>query len=207
MSGHVFSSESVTEGHPDKICDAVSDAVLDALLKQDPNSRVACETMVKTGYAIVAGEVTSKAVVEYPEIIRQTIREIGYTSSDMGFDADTCAVLSAVEQQSPDISLGVTAGEGLHNEQGAGDQRGADLGQVGPAEGRGQVASGQLALLAREGPAAVVEADRLDAVARQEGDVGAGAAADVDGAHGAALAAAHPAHEVAGPVLGTGAAA
>jgi len=122
MPGHVFSSESVTEGHPDKICDAVSDAILDALIAQDPHARVACETMVKTGYAIVAGEVTANATVEIPKIVRDTIRDIGYTDSSMGFDADTCAILSALEQQSPDISQGVSAGEGLYKEQGAGDQ-------------------------------------------------------------------------------------
>lgn len=122
MAKTLFTSESVTEGHPDKICDNVSDAVLDALLDQDPHSRVACETMVKTGYAIIAGEVTSKAIVDLPTIVRKTISDIGYTDSEMGFDADTCAVLSAVEQQSPDISQGVTAGAGLHKEQGAGDQ-------------------------------------------------------------------------------------
>ncbi|MEM7605252.1 MAG: methionine adenosyltransferase [Myxococcota bacterium] len=122
MAGHLFTSESVTEGHPDKICDNVSDAVLDACLKQDPRSRVACETMVKTGYAIVAGEITTKATLDVPTIVRNTIRDIGYTSSDMGFDADTCAVLTAVEQQSPDISQGVTKGQGIDKEQGAGDQ-------------------------------------------------------------------------------------
>lgn len=122
MAGQLFTSESVTEGHPDKVCDKVSDAVLDALLAQDPRARVACETMVKTGYAIIAGEITSKAVVDYPTIIRKAIREIGYTSSEMGFDADTCAVLCAVEQQSPDISQGVDVGKGLDKEQGAGDQ-------------------------------------------------------------------------------------
>ncbi|MCB9661652.1 MAG: methionine adenosyltransferase [Sandaracinaceae bacterium] len=122
MAGQLFTSESVTEGHPDKVCDKVSDAVLDALLAQDPRARVACETMVKTGYAIIAGEITSKAVVDYPTIIRKAIREIGYTSSDIGFDADTCAVLCAVEQQSPDISQGVDVGKGLDKEQGAGDQ-------------------------------------------------------------------------------------
>ena len=122
MAKTLFTSESVTEGHPDKICDNVSDAVLDALLAQDPHSRVACETMVKTGYAIVAGEITSKAIIDVPTIIRETIADIGYTHSDMGFDAGTCAVLAAVEQQSPDISQGVTAGAGLHKEQGAGDQ-------------------------------------------------------------------------------------
>ena len=122
MAGQLFTSESVTEGHPDKVCDKVSDAVLDALLAQDPRSRVACETMVKTGYAIIAGEITSKAVIDYPTVIRKAIRDIGYTSSEMGFDADTCAVLCAVEQQSPDISQGVDVGKGLDKEQGAGDQ-------------------------------------------------------------------------------------
>ncbi len=122
MAKHVFTSESVTEGHPDKICDTVSDSILDACLKDDPTSRVACETMVKTGYAIVAGEITTKAILDVPALVRKAIRDIGYTSSDMGFDADTCAVLTAVEQQSPDISQGVTEGEGLHKEQGAGDQ-------------------------------------------------------------------------------------
>jgi S-adenosylmethionine synthetase len=122
MAGYLFTSESVSEGHPDKVCDAVSDAVLDAILTQDKHARVACETMVKTGYAIVAGEITTSARVDFPEVIRGAIREIGYTSSDVGFDANTCAVLTAVEQQSPDISQGVTAGAGLHKEQGAGDQ-------------------------------------------------------------------------------------
>lgn len=122
MAGHLFTSESVTEGHPDKICDNVSDAVLDACLKADPKSRVACETMVKTGYAIVAGEITTKAVLDIPTIVRDTIRDIGYTSSDMGFDADTCAVLCAVEQQSPDIAQGVNKGQGIDKDQGAGDQ-------------------------------------------------------------------------------------
>jgi len=122
MAGYLFTSESVSEGHPDKVCDAVSDAVLDAILAQDKRARVACETMVKTGYAIVAGEITTTARVNYPEIIRAAIREIGYTSSDIGFDANTCAILTAVEEQSPDISQGVTAGQGLHKEQGAGDQ-------------------------------------------------------------------------------------
>jgi S-adenosylmethionine synthetase len=120
--GYLFTSESVTEGHPDKICDNVSDAILDALLAQDPRARVACETMVKTGYAIVAGEVTTKAIIEYPDVVRETIRDIGYTDSAMGFDAGTCAVLVAVERQSPDISQGVTAGQGLYKDQGAGDQ-------------------------------------------------------------------------------------
>ena len=122
MPGYLFTSESVTEGHPDKICDAISDSVLDAILAQDKLARVACETMVKTGYAIVAGEITTQAWVDLPEIVRNTIRDIGYTDSSMGFDASTCAVLSAIEKQSPDIAQGVSEGEGLHKEQGAGDQ-------------------------------------------------------------------------------------
>ncbi|MCB1071468.1 MAG: methionine adenosyltransferase, partial [Kiritimatiellae bacterium] len=99
MAGHLFTSESVTEGHPDKICDAVSDAVLDACLAQDPRSRVACETLVKTGFVVLAGEITTRAQLDYPAIVRKTIKEIGYTSSDMGFDAATCGILTAVEQQ------------------------------------------------------------------------------------------------------------
>jgi S-adenosylmethionine synthetase len=122
MAGYLFTSESVSEGHPDKVCDAISDAVLDACIEQDKHSRVACETMVKTGYAIVAGEITTQATLDVPALVRGAIRDIGYTSSDMGFDADTCAVLAAVEAQSPDISQGVTAGKGLYKEQGAGDQ-------------------------------------------------------------------------------------
>jgi S-adenosylmethionine synthetase len=122
MAGYLFTSESVSEGHPDKICDAISDSVLDAALAKDKHSRVACETMVKTGYAIVAGEITTSATLDVPKLVRAAIRDIGYTDSAMGFDADTCAVLTAIEQQSPDISQGVTAGQGLHKDQGAGDQ-------------------------------------------------------------------------------------
>ena len=122
LKDFLFTSESVSEGHPDKMCDQISDAILDALITDDPNCRVACESLVKTGMAVVAGEITSHAVVPYADIVRQTVREIGYTSSEMGFDADTCAVLIAVDRQSPDISQGVTEGEGLHKEQGAGDQ-------------------------------------------------------------------------------------
>ncbi|HEY2517171.1 MAG TPA: methionine adenosyltransferase [Polyangiaceae bacterium] len=122
MSRYRFTSESVTEGHPDKVCDAISDAVLDAILAQDPKARVACESLAKTGMVVLAGEITTDAVVEYPVVVRKTVRDIGYTSSHMGFDSETCAVLVAVEKQSPDISQGVTEGEGLHKEQGAGDQ-------------------------------------------------------------------------------------
>ncbi|MET0389680.1 MAG: methionine adenosyltransferase [Polyangiales bacterium] len=122
MAGYLFTSESVSEGHPDKICDAISDSVLDACLSVDKRSRVACETLVKTGFVVVAGEITTSAQFDYSKLVREAIREIGYTDSSMGFDADTCAVLTAVEQQSPDISQGVTQGEGLFKEQGAGDQ-------------------------------------------------------------------------------------
>ena len=122
MRRYQFTSESVTEGHPDKVCDQISDAILDTILTSDPKARVACETMVKTGYAIVAGEITTSAIVDYPAVIRNTIRDIGYTDSSMGFDGSTCAVLTAIEQQSPDIAQGVTEGSGLYKEQGAGDQ-------------------------------------------------------------------------------------
>jgi S-adenosylmethionine synthetase len=118
----IFTSESVSEGHPDKIADQVSDSILDAILSQDPKARVACETLVTTGMVIIAGEITTNAVINYSEIARSTIREIGYTDSEMGFDADTCAVLVSIDRQSPDISQGVSEGEGLHKEQGAGDQ-------------------------------------------------------------------------------------
>jgi S-adenosylmethionine synthetase len=118
----LFTSESVSEGHPDKVADQISDAILDAILAQDPAARVACETMVTTGMAVIAGEITTTAYADIPAIVRETIREIGYTSSDMGFDADSCAVLVSIDKQSPDISMGVTAGEGMFKEQGAGDQ-------------------------------------------------------------------------------------
>src|SRR6266568_5354566 len=118
----IFTSESVSEGHPDKVADQVSDAILDAILAQDPTARVACETLVTTGMAVIAGEITTNAVINYSEIARKTIKEIGYTDSEMGFDADTCAVLVSIDRQSPDISQGVSEGEGLHKEQGAGDQ-------------------------------------------------------------------------------------
>jgi S-adenosylmethionine synthetase len=122
MSRSLFTSESVTEGHPDKICDKISDAVLDAIIAADPTCRVACETLVKTGYVNLAGEITTSTYVNLPAIVRSTIREIGYTSSAMGFDADSCGVLVALEAQSPDIALGVE-GKGVYSdEQGAGDQ-------------------------------------------------------------------------------------
>ncbi len=119
---YLFTSESVSEGHPDKICDQISDAVLDALLEQDPKSRVALETLVKTGLVVLAGEVTTKAQIDYAQVARQAIKDIGYVDGDLGFDYKSCGVISAVEQQSPDISMGVSEGEGLHEEQGAGDQ-------------------------------------------------------------------------------------
>ena len=122
MAGHLFTSESVTEGHPDKMCDNISDAVLDACLEQDPRSRVACETLVKTGFVVLAGEITTRAKLDYPTIVRKTIKEIGYTSSGMGFDAATCGILVAVEEQSPDIAQGVDVGAGIDKDQGAGDQ-------------------------------------------------------------------------------------
>lgn len=123
-NNYLFTSESVTEGHPDKIADQISDAVLDALLTQDPKSRVACETLVTTGLIVVAGEVTTTARVDYQDIARQTVKKIGYDSSEKGFDYKTCGVMVTLDRQSPDISQGVTAGSGLHNqkEQGAGDQ-------------------------------------------------------------------------------------
>ncbi len=118
----LFTSESVSEGHPDKICDQISDGILDAHLAEDPDSRVACETLAKTGMIVIAGEITSKVQVSYAEVAREVVRNIGYTDSAMGFDANTCAILTAIERQSPDISQGVTEGEGLHKDQGAGDQ-------------------------------------------------------------------------------------
>jgi len=118
----LFTSESVAEGHPDKVCDQISDAVLDTLLAQDPASRVACEALIKSGLVVVAGEVTSRGRADYADIARRVIREIGYDSAEVGCDADACAVLTAVGQQSPDIAQGVSPGEGLFQEQGAGDQ-------------------------------------------------------------------------------------
>ncbi len=118
----LFTSESVTEGHPDKICDQVSDALLDAIYKDDPQARVAIETLTKTGFVVVAGEVTTKTYIDVQKVVRDTILEIGYDKPDYGFEGSTCGVLSAISEQSPDIAQGVNEGEGLHQEQGAGDQ-------------------------------------------------------------------------------------
>ena len=122
MSNFLFSSESVSEGHPDKVADQISDAVLDAILAQDPRGRVACETLVSTGLVVISGEITTKGHINYMEIARDTVRRIGYTDSDIGFDHKSCAVLTAINRQSPDIAQGVNEGEGLDLDQGAGDQ-------------------------------------------------------------------------------------
>src|SRR5215475_2257777 len=122
MSRSLFTSESVSMGHPDKMCDQISDAILDAMLAQDPRSRVACETLATTGLVVVAGEVTTAAQVDIPPLVRRVVQDVGYTDSAMGFDAGTCAVMVALGKQSQDISIGVSEGEGLHKEQGAGDQ-------------------------------------------------------------------------------------
>ena len=122
MARSLFTSESVSMGHPDKVADQVSDAVLDALLAQDPNSRVACETMVTTGICIIAGEITTTARVDYQDVVRDAIRGIGYTDDAFGINADTCAVMVSLDRQSPDIAQGVDDDKGLHVEQGAGDQ-------------------------------------------------------------------------------------
>ena len=106
-SNFLFTSESVTEGHPDKVADQISDHILDKMLEQDPKSRVACETLVTTGMAMIAGEITTTAYVDMPEVVRQTIKDIGYNNSSMGFDWETCAVLSTIDKQSPDIAMGV----------------------------------------------------------------------------------------------------
>ncbi len=122
MKNFLFTSESVTEGHPDKVADQISDAILDSILKDDPTGHVACETLVTTGMALIAGEITTTCYVDMPNVVRETIKEIGYTDSSMGFDCDTCAVIASIDKQSPDITIGVQEGEGLHKEQGAGDQ-------------------------------------------------------------------------------------
>ena len=119
---HLFTSESVAEGHPDKVADQISDAILDAMLAQDPYSRVAVETLLTTGMVLVAGEVTTDCYVDIPTVIRDTIRDIGYTNAEYGLDYHSCAVLTSIHEQSPDIAQGVLEGEGLHMEQGAGDQ-------------------------------------------------------------------------------------
>ncbi len=120
-SNFLFTSESVTEGHPDKVADQISDHVLDEIIGQDPKARVACETLVTTGMAMISGEITTSAYVDLPEVVRSTIKDIGYKNSSMGFDWETCAVLSTIDKQSPDIAMGVD-GTGLFKEQGAGDQ-------------------------------------------------------------------------------------
>ena len=120
--GHLFTSESVTMGHPDKVADLISDSVLDAIMAKDPGGRVACETLVTTGLVIVAGEITTKAYVDIASVTREAITKIGYTDPSSGFDAENCAVMVTIDQQSPDISQGVTQGKGLHKAQGAGDQ-------------------------------------------------------------------------------------
>ncbi len=117
-----FTSESVTEGHPDKVADRISDAILDAIIEKDKNCRVACETLVTTGLAFIAGEITTDCYVDMPQIVRETIRDIGYHSSKMGFDWQTCSVITSIDHQSPDIAQGVNIGEGLFKDQGAGDQ-------------------------------------------------------------------------------------
>ena len=122
MSRQLFTSESVSMGHPDKVADQISDAILDAILREDPMSRVACETLVTTGLCVVAGEITTNARIDYAQIARNTIKRIGYTDDRFGINGDTCAVMVTLDRQSPDISQGVSEGEGLHKEQGAGDQ-------------------------------------------------------------------------------------
>ena len=119
-NSHLFTSESVSEGHPDKVADQISDAILDAIFEQDPKARVACETLINTGMVVLSGEITTTAWVDMQEIVRNTVRNIGYTSSDMGFDADSCAVITSIDKQSPDIAMGVD--EDSEHEQGAGDQ-------------------------------------------------------------------------------------
>jgi S-adenosylmethionine synthetase len=122
MTNYLFTSESVSEGHPDKVADQISDAILDAILAQDPLARVGCETLVTTGMAMIAGEITTSAWIDMPDVVRQTIRSIGYNSSDMGFDWQSCAVLTSIDKQSPDIAQGVNEGSGIDLDQGAGDQ-------------------------------------------------------------------------------------
>lgn len=122
MSNYLFTSESVSEGHPDKVADQISDTVLDSIFEQDPSARVACETLINTGMVVISGEITTSAWVDMPQVVRDTIQEIGYTSSDMGFDAKSCAVLTCIDKQSSDIAQGVDEGTGIDLDQGAGDQ-------------------------------------------------------------------------------------
>ncbi len=122
MSRHLFTSESVSMGHPDKMADQISDSILDAMLEQDPRSRVACETLITTGLVVVAGEITTKANIDFQKVVREAIARTGYTDATIGFDSKTCAVMVTLDKQSPDIAQGVTEGEGLFKEQGAGDQ-------------------------------------------------------------------------------------
>jgi len=122
MPDYLFTSESVSEGHPDKVADQISDAILDAILIKDPTGRVACETLVTTGMAIIAGEITTSAWVDMPKVVRNTIKEIGYNSSDMGFDSQSCAIITSIDKQSTDIAQGVDEGTGMDLDQGAGDQ-------------------------------------------------------------------------------------
>jgi S-adenosylmethionine synthetase len=122
MSKHLFTSESVSMGHPDKMADQISDSILDAMLEQDPKSRVACETLITTGLVVVAGEITTKANIDFQHVVREAIKRTGYDDANKGFDYKTCGVSIVLDKQSPDISQGVSEGEGLHKEQGAGDQ-------------------------------------------------------------------------------------
>ncbi len=122
MSDYLFTSESVSEGHPDKVADQISDSILDAILAQDPTARVACETLVTTGMAVIAGEITTSAWVDMPDVVRNTIKDIGYNSSDMGFDYQSCAIITSIDKQSTDIAQGVDEGTGVDLDQGAGDQ-------------------------------------------------------------------------------------
>jgi len=119
---YYFTSESVSEGHPDKVADQISDALLDHFLASDPDSKVACETLVTTGLAVLSGEVTTNAYVDFQKVAREVIRKIGYVKSEYQFDADSCGVISAIHEQSADINQGVVGDKGLHKEQGAGDQ-------------------------------------------------------------------------------------
>ncbi|HAO99850.1 MAG TPA: methionine adenosyltransferase, partial [Fibrobacteres bacterium] len=122
MSRQLFTSESVSMGHPDKMADQISDSILDAMLEQDPKSRVACETLITTGLVVVAGEITTKANIDFQHTVREAIKRTGYDDANKGFDYKTCGVTIALDKQSPDISQGVSEGEGMFKEQGAGDQ-------------------------------------------------------------------------------------